>query len=77
MLKFLSWFTKRSSKEGLSKDELELIATLRVFPQEPLNGADLNIAKSLATRALLRPSGHRRFILTEKALVAYYAATRR
>lgn len=57
----------------LSAAEVELIASIRLSPSVPLQGKELLIAQALQSKGLLKAAGSRRFILTEKAIVAFRA----
>ncbi len=75
-----NWITRIVGKpagQDLSKAEFDLVALLRLSPSEPLSGKDLTLAQSMATRGFLRAAGSRRYVLTERALVAYRAGTYR
>jgi hypothetical protein len=56
--------------ERLSRADVELISLVRMNPSTPLQGAELAAAKALASRGLLKPAGNRRFVVTERAVVA-------
>ena len=55
----------------LTRAEVELITLVRLNPSTPLQGSDLALAQTLASRGLLKSAGARRFVVTERAVVAY------
>ncbi len=75
MFKVFKQLLGREEPAGLSKAEVDLIGLLRLSPQEPLNGKDLRLAQSMSSKGLLRSAGGRKYVLTEKATVAYRSAT--
>ncbi len=68
--RLFSWF-RRSSGAPLSRKEAELVSLLRNSPDTPLQGEELGMAESLVGRGVLRRAGPRRFLLTERGVVAY------
>lgn len=54
----------------LTREEVELIALIRLHPSEAMQGQDLAVALLLTARGLLRSAGGRRFVVTEKAIIA-------
>jgi len=68
----LAWLRRPgASAASLSKAESELISLLKLSPNEPLGGSDLSLATAMVARGLLRSAGGRKYVLTEKAAVAY------
>lgn len=61
----------RPLANSLTRAEVELITLVRLNPSTPLQGSDLALAQTLASRGLLKSAGARRFVVTERAVVAY------
>lgn len=73
MWNWISRLANNQDDRSLNKAEFDLVALLRLSPSEPLNGKDLALAQAMTSKGLLRAAGARRYVLTERALVAYRA----
>ncbi len=68
--RFFSWL-RRKPGAPLSRKEAELVSLVRNTPDVPLQGDELGMAETLVGRGVLRRAGPRRFVLTERGVIAY------
>ena len=68
--RLFQWLGRKSDRP-LSRSEAELVSLVRSTPDVPLQGAELGMAETLVGRGILRRAGPRRFVLTERGVVAY------